>query len=398
MKRFKLWHSERKIYIDMRKGLILTAIILLIVSCREEGTIYEFETSKNNNDMALPLTGVSVSLVRSTLGASTNDVGLLCTHPNINRWSKWKPIRSNKLDGITESDIISAKSGLVVPSVSGYANIVSYYRNNPGFTFPYNKPRGGAYNEYYRLGDFRNYDKDAEIFYDVVVPGYIFTSLVNIRLYTYLPDVPGSDLERWINWDFLGLGDLYFGVILTLKNSNTPIAVYFSEDPVSGIDDLLIQHYLTPVPSAQTDYEVFAFIGENPGEDDPGNYTFYILEDGHKEMQFRLQMVITGSAEYMGGGVEYVIDIANNTDTNISMTGVDLVFRYDDNGTDDELEPIEPFETIVNVGNITITPSGYNLGDFISGILPQLPTRGGYLYFRSTSHPHLNKVIDIAYS
>ena len=44
--------------------------------------------AKNNNDMALPLTGVSVSLVRSTLGASTNDVGLLCTHPNINRWSK----------------------------------------------------------------------------------------------------------------------------------------------------------------------------------------------------------------------------------------------------------------------------------------------------------------------
>ena len=100
----------------------------------------------------------------------------------------------------------------------------------------------------------------------------------------------------------------------------------------------------------------------------------------------------------MGGGVEYNINIANNTDTNISMTGVNLVFRYDDNGTDDELEPLEPFETIVNVGNITITPSGYNLADFVSGILPQLPTRGGYIYFRSTSHPHLNKVIDIAYS
>lgn len=376
------------------KKIILLIMSVIVMSCTD-GYVDEAKIEK---DMALQTTGISISAVKAALGASSNKLSDLCKHPNINRWSKWKPIRSGKLDGITEADIISAKSGLVVPSVNGYANIVSYYRNNPGFTFPYNKPRGGAYNEYYRLGDFRNYDKDAEIFYDVVVPGYIFTSLVNIRLYTYLPDVPGSDLERWINWDFLGLGDLYFGVILTLKNSNTPIAVYFSEDPVSDIDDLLIQHYLTPVPSVQTDYEVFAFLGENPGEEDPSAYTFYILEDGHKEMQFRLQIVITGSAEYMGGGVEYNIGISNNTDSDISMSGVSLVFRYDDNGTDDELEPLEPFETIVNVGNFTLTPAGVNLSDFVSGILPDLPTRGGYIYFRSTSHPHLNQVIDIAYS
>lgn len=381
------------------KRIILAFLAVFIVSCTDNYVNNsELITNINEEDMALPATGISIGAVKTALGSSSNNLRDLCTHPNINRWSRWKPIRSPKIDGITEADIIAAKSGLIVPSVSGYANIVSYYRNNPGFTFPYNKPRGGAYNEYYRLGDFRNYDKDAEIFYDVVVPGYIYTGLVNIRLYTYLPDVPGSDLERWINWDFLGLGDLYFGVILTLKNSNTPIAVYFSDDPVSGIDDLLIQHYLTPVPSVQTDYEVFAFLGENPGEDDPGNYTFYILEDGHKEMQFRLQIVVTGSAEYMGGGVEYIINIANNTDSNISMTGVSLLFRYDDNGTDDELEPLEPFETIVNIGNFTLTPAGVDLSDFVSGILPDLPTRGGYIYFRSSSHPHLNQVINIAYS
>lgn len=376
------------------KKIILLIMSVIVMSCADS-YVDEIKTEK---DMALQATEINVSAVKTALSASSNKLSDLCKHPNINRWSRWKPIRSPKIDGITEADIISAKSGLVVPSVSGYANIVSYYRNNPGFTFPYNKPRGGAYNEYYRLGDFRNYDKDAEIFYDVVVPGYIFTSLVNIRLYTYLPDVPGSDLERWINWDFLGLGDLYFGVILTLKNSNTPIAVYFSEDPVAGIDDLLIQHYLSPVPSVQTDYEVFVFLGENPGEEDPAAYTFYILEDGHKEMQFRLQIVVTGSAEYMGGGVEYNINIANNTTSDISMTGVSLLFRYDDNGTDDGLEPLEPFESLVNVGNITITPSGYNLTNFISGILPDLPTRGGYIYFRSTSHPHLNQVINIVYS
>lgn len=36
--------------------------------------------------MALPLTGISVSLVRDTIGAGSNDVGTLFLHPNVNEW------------------------------------------------------------------------------------------------------------------------------------------------------------------------------------------------------------------------------------------------------------------------------------------------------------------------
>jgi hypothetical protein len=99
---------------------------------------------------ALPTTGISTSLVRSTIGAATNDVGTLCTHPNINKWSRWKPVRSNKLTGLTQSDIESAGYGI--------------YRVNEvqfPWQFGYNKPRGVAYSEYYRLGDFRNYNHQA---------------------------------------------------------------------------------------------------------------------------------------------------------------------------------------------------------------------------------------------
>lgn len=38
--------------------------------------------------MALPNTGLSTSLVASAIGASSRDVGTLCSHSGINMWSK----------------------------------------------------------------------------------------------------------------------------------------------------------------------------------------------------------------------------------------------------------------------------------------------------------------------
>lgn len=97
--------------------------------------------------MALPNSNISTTLVGQTLGSGSRDVGTLCTHPNINKWSKWKPVRSNKVAGLTESDIISANAGLD--------------RNVQTQVIAYRKPRGGAQSEFYRLGDFRNYNHNA---------------------------------------------------------------------------------------------------------------------------------------------------------------------------------------------------------------------------------------------
>ena len=47
--------------------------------------------------MALPDSNISVAMVKAELGASTNNVGQLCIHPNINKWSKWKPVSFNKV-------------------------------------------------------------------------------------------------------------------------------------------------------------------------------------------------------------------------------------------------------------------------------------------------------------
>ena len=112
--------------------------------------------------MALPNTNISVAMVKAELGAATNDVGQLCIHPNINKWSKWKPVRLNKLTGVTELDIISTEYGLVIDEERDDMGSVDGWLN-----WHHDKPGGGLVNEFYRLGDFRNYNHNAG-------PKYVF--------------------------------------------------------------------------------------------------------------------------------------------------------------------------------------------------------------------------------
>ena len=104
--------------------------------------------------MALPTTGITTTLVKNTLGAGSNDVGQLCIHPNVNKWSKRKPFRDNVIhhneaywwrrSGISPN----IRSGLYIP-----------YGVDQTWSYP--KPSGGI-NSPYRLGDFRGYQHGGE--------------------------------------------------------------------------------------------------------------------------------------------------------------------------------------------------------------------------------------------
>ena len=92
----------------------------------------------------LPTTIIDSEDVRAILGAANNTWSHLCSHANINKWSRWKPIRSSKTEPLTEADLIAANCGLDRDPQTQ----VIYYR----------QPRGGAYSEYFRIGDFRGYN------------------------------------------------------------------------------------------------------------------------------------------------------------------------------------------------------------------------------------------------
>ena len=90
--------------------------------------------------MALPDSNISVAMVKSELGAATNNVGQLCIHPNVNKWSRWKPVAKAQVTPMTFEDMKSVSFGL---SDSNYI-----------------KPTGNLSSPF-RLTDFRNYNHNA---------------------------------------------------------------------------------------------------------------------------------------------------------------------------------------------------------------------------------------------
>ena len=95
--------------------------------------------------MALPNSNISVAMVKAELGASTNDVGQLCIHPNVNKWSRWKPVRHPSKTKLTEEELKSTSFGL------GHGTTGGDYSG---------KPIGGEISPF-RLSDFAGYNHNA---------------------------------------------------------------------------------------------------------------------------------------------------------------------------------------------------------------------------------------------
>lgn len=92
--------------------------------------------------MALPNTNISVTMVKQAIGSGSNDVGTLCTHPNINIWSEYAPCKVDKIEGLTDAEFKKYKWKYITTFNSASGSFIAY--NIPTDRF--------------RLGDFRGYD------------------------------------------------------------------------------------------------------------------------------------------------------------------------------------------------------------------------------------------------
>ena len=169
--------------------------------------------------MALPNTNISVAMVRDELGAASNDVGQLCIHPNVNKWSKWKPVRYESLSAITEAELRSKKYGFDIPyGFKADSTILST-------AWGYLKPRGGSVTpiEPYRLGDFRNYNKLAIMPIEAEIPNEINKVAFNPNLRGKCTITTLADSDFQLNDLFEGF---YFGVMAGgyYKTLETPVA------------------------------------------------------------------------------------------------------------------------------------------------------------------------------
>lgn len=131
---------------------------------------------------------VNTSDVCSAIGEDKHRIGYLCVSGNINIYSKHKPMRVNSLAELTNTQKINVNWGYRVPAWMRMDNAVTYMmaedanggtptyqdwdptnaiNNEDGpyvylhYGWWYQRPQGGASSPY-RLGDFNNYNHNAE--------------------------------------------------------------------------------------------------------------------------------------------------------------------------------------------------------------------------------------------
>jgi hypothetical protein len=208
--------------------------------------------------MALPNSNISVAMVKAELGAATNDVGQLCIHPNINKWSKRKPVKFPTVVELTYAQLQSVNFGLSAPSNN------TNYQNVIGVKWIYNKPTGGS-SEPFRLSDFGGYDKEAAAI--ITIPDGVAFNRSSVSNYMYQIAINrggASSTSIGIDDFTTAIGNMYAGVIVvkggltymvtapdTLANSGGSITFNTSTPPFNTDGSGLIYNILSTqaVPS-----------------------------------------------------------------------------------------------------------------------------------------------------
>lgn len=105
-----------------------------------------------------PPKGVSIADVQTVLGETSGDLGTLCQSNNINKYSKFKPVRWNTIGQVSLNDLRHPLCyGIYVDASMDFQAEEQYPY------WQYRQPRGwDGYHEPYRLHDFNGYNHNAQ--------------------------------------------------------------------------------------------------------------------------------------------------------------------------------------------------------------------------------------------
>ena len=200
---------------------------------------------------------VSISEVQQVLGATSSDLGTLCTHENINIWAYNKPVRDSdpfasmkgngwqqgkgSQDGYLDDTTCGLLVGNAHQTLFGGAQairdkVVDISKDTNGFLYKlakgltgnwvYQRPEGGSKGSWYRLDDFRGYNHSAvNPMPSVKMPtdgiyryqSGIFNSALDvptISLENSLTNVTLDALQLPSSMVGVTLRNMYFGVLL----------------------------------------------------------------------------------------------------------------------------------------------------------------------------------------
>lgn len=123
--------------------------------------------------MKLTSNEISVHKVRKAIGAGSLDVGTLCTHRNVNRWSMNKPVLSKNPKPLTGEELEKVNWGIDIPNYT-IADLATKLAETidsetgsiqtSDTKWVYNKPTAETISSGYfaRLSDFAEYDHKAQ--------------------------------------------------------------------------------------------------------------------------------------------------------------------------------------------------------------------------------------------
>lgn len=350
---------------------------------KEQGRLYIDKTSEKG--------GISAQQVADCLGYRKRaknglpDLGMMFKNANINRWAKFKPVRSS--DTQTDSDTWKANDGWCGLSIANakvsestdVTGIEGKYTADGNNGWEYLRPRGAAYNELFRGNDFDGYHHYAMPF----VSGYTMpfkwskedgTFDVSFRL-----TVEGAANADYLSYKDLPLENYYLGIAFvndkkvyrltnddTIENSGFAIDVnvenieagdytaypFISSRPMSLLDGGFWSALVYTVPNcAPTPIEI-------------------IMESIVIQIQGIYSNVVNASGNY---SLDYTITITNKSQMDRKFNTNYIQLRYKGNKFTDPLESAEKQQEL-NLGKeITVKAnSSTTLNGFFTDVIPAL--------------------------
>lgn len=298
--------------------------------------------------MALGTTNISTGLVAQTIQENSSDVGTLCKSTKINKWSKWKPIRFNKVTGITATDLHNANYGLTTPTFTSLTDLFDSYHTGSGHgaDWGYNKPRGYVSEiiiEPYRLGDFRNYLHTADpVTTNAAIDKTAYLSGTTADRTVTGTFISAESTDYQIGFSDLNMSYAYLGIAV-FDNANT--LVDYEINPTAGAKTVGIDVsgytagiykgilFLSSSTSAVTDIIGFDNVSVNYN-----NITISSVP-----IAFSMKPIWVGTGQIKTVSVQMTF---RNYAGSVDLTACRLALRYSDNAYNDAMETGEQSQVI----------------------------------------------------
>lgn len=285
--------------------------------------------------MALPNTNISVAMVKAELGASTNDVGRLCIHPNVNKWAKYKPVAIESISGSNHGEFATPKYGLKVPTFPSLQLALEHYITFDGAVWEYirplSKPQYPA-----RLGDFRKYERNAERFYNFEFDDYV-EELYPITFFSIDLKLKQED-ELSVSALDMNLNNKYFGVLVAKDNVSTITAYAITDNEIDT--EVMTSLSIPMMQMTAGEYVMCPFMADSNIVE---NITQVELFDT-QELKFTYGSGVEVSVWFIryldDGFAKFHLEFKNITNKPIDLGTVRIELRYlDSNWTDPLIDP-----------------------------------------------------------